>query len=269
MREPDPSENIEQYIGNVVQEARLAKTRAKVPGEDWSQTFLARRVFASQSRISEVETGDTPPDTDLARKIELALGLRPDELVNLVKILEQATVRDYAKSYLLRQQSAEMLQTSSFLIPGLLQTPDYARELMQTGQAFAPQNVDSFVEQRMARHAIWEREDPPWMTAVLAEAALHTTTECQLKKLLDSQEEPNICIRILPNRAGQILGSLTILTFPGGVRGAYSEGFDTGRYSEEPDQVLRYQKVYDRLAAHALTPEASSAAIHDALKRFH
>jgi transcriptional regulator with XRE-family HTH domain len=267
-REPDPSENIEQYIGNKVQEARLARARAKVPGEDWSQTGLARRVFASQSRISEVETGDAPPDTDLARKLESVLGFRPDELVNLVRILGQNIVRDYAKTFLRRQAVAEMMHTASFLVPGLLQTEDYTRELMYS-QAADPRSVDALVGHRMARQAIWEREDPPWMSCILAEAALHGSTEPQLTRLLDAQGAANISIRVLPSRSGHVLGTMTILTLSGGVRGAYHEGFDTGRYSEDADQVMLLQKVYDRLAERALTVDASTAAIHDALKRLH
>lgn len=269
LREPDPSENIEQYIGNVVQEARLARARAKIPGEDWSQTFLAKRAFTSQSRISEVETGDAPPDTELARKLESVLELRPDQLVNLVRILEQNIVRDYAKTFLRRQAEAEMMHTSGFLVPGLLQTPDYARELMLTGQAADPSNIDALVEHRMARQAVWDRKTPPWMSCILGEAALHGSTGPQLKRLLDAQETPNISIRVLPNRAAQILGTMVILTLPGGIRGAYHEGFNTGHYSEEADQVMYLQKVYDRLADYALPVDASTAVVHEVLKRLH
>ncbi|WP_433546870.1 helix-turn-helix domain-containing protein [Streptomyces sp. CA-294286] len=267
-REPDPSENIEQYIGNVVQEARLARARAKIPGEDWSQTFLAKRVFTSQSRISEVETGDAPPDTELARKLESVLELRRDQLVNLVRILEQDTVRDYAKPFLRRQAQAELMHACGPVVPGLLQTPDYTRELLLSGQAGDPKDIESFVEQRMARQVVWERDSPPWMSAVLAESVLHGATGPQLKKLLEAQETPNITLRVLPNRAGHVLGTMMILTLPNGARGAYTEGFDTGHYSEELAQVLRFQKVYDRLAADSMSAEASTAAIHEALKRF-
>ncbi|MFJ6697006.1 Scr1 family TA system antitoxin-like transcriptional regulator [Streptomyces sp. NPDC091272] len=267
-REPDPSENIEQYIGNAVQEARLARMRAKVPGEDWSQTFLAKRVFVSQSRISEVETGDAPPDTGLARKLESVLGLRSDQLVDLVRILEQATVKDYAKPFLRRQAQAELLHVCDRVVPGLLQTPDYARELLLSGQAGDPRRIESFIEQRMAWQAIWQREDPPWMSVVLAEPVLYGATEPQLKRLLDAQETANITLRVLPYRAGHILGHTTILTLPGGLRGAYTEGFSTGHYSEETARITRFQKVYDRLAADALTAEASTASIHEALRRF-
>ncbi|MBB6435752.1 helix-turn-helix domain-containing protein [Streptomyces candidus] len=253
----------------MVQEARLARARARIPGEDWSQTFLAKRVFTSQSRISEVETGDAPPDTELARKLEAVLELRRDQLVNLVRILEQATYVGYAKPFLRRQQEAVMIHACGHIVPGLLQTADYTRELILTANAGSLEQVDRTIEQRRSRQAVWEREDPPWMSLILAESALYGATEPQLARLVEAHESPNINLRVLPSRAGHIVGTMSILTLPNGTRGAYTEGFNTGSYSEEVAQVLWYQKVYDRLAARALAVEESATAIQKALKRFH
>src|SRR5262245_56292159 len=138
VRELDPSEGLEQYIGDVVREARLAKAKTKAEGGDWSQSYLAGRVYVAQSRISEVATGGGPAARDLAGKLEAALGLPPGRLVNLVRFLEQETVRDYAKSFLRRQERAQMFHTAAATVPGLLQTPDYARQLLLSGQAGDP-----------------------------------------------------------------------------------------------------------------------------------
>ncbi|MFC9883135.1 Scr1 family TA system antitoxin-like transcriptional regulator [Streptomyces libani] len=263
----DPSQGLEQYIGDLVQEARLARRKTRYEGGDWTQSYLASRVYVSQSRISEVETGDVPPDRDLAMKLEMTLGLRTGTLVNLVKFVEEATVRDYAKPFLRRQEEAQMFHAASFTIPGLLQTPDYARELLLSGQAGDPRDIDSYVEQRMARQHVWDGGDPPWMSLVLSEAALHQTTIPQLERLLVAQESPNISVQVLPFGAGHIMGTVYVLTLRNGARSAYTEGFLTGNYSEDVETVLRYQRVYDRLAASALTAEASTAKIHEALTR--
>ncbi|MFC9231378.1 Scr1 family TA system antitoxin-like transcriptional regulator [Streptomyces decoyicus] len=263
----DPSEGLEQYIGHLVQEARLTRRKDKHEGGDWSQTYLAGRVYVSQSRISEVETGDVPPDRDLAGKLEMPLGLAPGTLVHLVKFLEERTVLDYAKPFLRRQERAQMFHAAAFTVPGLLQTPDYARQLLLAGQAGDPRDIDSYVEQRMARQWVWEKEDPPWMSLVLAEAALDQVTVTQLERLLQAQESPNISVQVLPPGAGHIMGTLYVLTLPEGTRGAYTEGFLTGNYSEDVETVLKFQRVYDRLAASALTAAASTDRIHEALKR--
>ncbi|WP_043265734.1 helix-turn-helix transcriptional regulator [Streptomyces sp. CT34] len=267
IREVDPGEGIEQYIGNVVRDARVDKARAKAEGHDWTQSYLARRVFVSQTRISEVETGDVPPDRDLAGKLETALDLPRDSLTNLVRILEQQTVRDYAKPYLMRQEKARMIHTAGSIVPGLLQTPDYARELMLAGQAGDPTGIDSYVEQRMARQKVWDREHPPWMSGVIDEAALCHASTAQLERLLEVQERPNITIQVLPFGSGPVNGIIAILTLPSGIRGAYTEGFYTGNYSEDIAEVIKYQRVYDRYAARSLTAEASTDKFNEALKR--
>ncbi|MHC0430793.1 helix-turn-helix domain-containing protein [Streptomyces sp. O3] len=267
VNEPDPSASLEQYIGNMVQEARLIRQKNKSGAADWSQTFLAGRVFVSQSRVSDVETGKVPPDRDLASKLEQVLELPRDSIVNLVRLLEHQTVKDYAKPFLRRQDEANTFHAASFVVPGLLQTPDYARELLLAGQAGDPRDIDSYVEQRMQRQRVWERGDPPWMSLVLSEAALYQTTAPQLDRLLQHQEAPNVSIQILPFGSGHIVGTLYVLTLPDGSRGAYTEGFLTGSYSEDVETSLQFQRVYDRLAASALTAEASTAKIQAALKR--
>lgn len=257
--ELDPAESLEAYIGNQVREARRAK--------GWSQTDLAAKVFSNKSRISEVENGEAL-DHALAAKLGVVLELG-DSLTDLVRIREQETVRDYAKPYLAKQERAALIHTAGFIVPGLLQTPDYARELLLSGQAGETAHVDFYVDQRMARQKLWERENPPWMSVVLDEAALHRSTQAQLEKLLAVQEAPNITVQVLPFGARQYLtGTIAILTLPEGSRGVYTEGFYTGNYSEETAEVIRYQKFYDRVAASALTAEASTDRIEQALKRF-
>ncbi|GHC61814.1 helix-turn-helix domain-containing protein [Streptomyces flavofungini] len=256
--ELDPAESLEAYIGNQVREARRAK--------GWSQTDLAAKVFSNKSRISGVENGEAL-DHALAIKLGLVLELG-DSLTDLVRIREQQTVRHYAKPYLAKQESAALIHTVGFLVPGLLQTPDYARELMLIGQVDNPTNVESYVEQRMERQKLWERDDPPWFAAVLDEAAIAHANAPQLERLREAQEQQNITLQLLPFGAGKIMGTMAVLTQPDGSRGAYTEGFLTGHYSEEPAAVLRFQRVYDRLASSALTAEATTACIEDALKRF-
>lgn len=256
--ELDPAESLEAYIGNQVREARRAK--------GWSQTDLAAKVFSNKSRISEVENGEAL-DQALAAKLGVVLELG-DSLGDLVRIRDQQTVLDYAKPYLAKQEKAALIHTAGFIIPGLLQTPDYARELLLAGQNGDPAYIESYVEQRMERQKVWERDDPPWFTAVLDEAAIAHATAPQLERLREAQEQHNITLQLLPFGAGRITGTVAVLTQPDGSRGAYTEGFLTGRYSEEPHTVLRYQRVYDRLASSSLTTEATTVRIEEALKRY-
>ncbi|MEU3373299.1 helix-turn-helix transcriptional regulator [Streptomyces sp. NPDC006711] len=272
-RELEPGDSLEQYLGNLVREARAAMDQSE-GRKLWTQAHLAERVFVSQTRISEVELGEVPPDRSLAEKIERTLNMRPGSLVDLVKLLERENVRDYAKPFVRRQEEARLIHEFRLTIPALLQTGDYARALLVTGDA-DPRAIDTYVEQRMERQRILEQDDPPWFAAIVDEAVLLRGTgsssvmAAQLKVLLEAQEVRTTSIRILPLRSPHVIaGSFTLVTLANGVRGAYTEGFSTGNYTEEFAEVMTYQRVYDRLTASALTAEASTALIYEAMERF-
>ncbi|MEU8621493.1 helix-turn-helix transcriptional regulator [Streptomyces sp. NPDC048623] len=253
----DPGDSIEQCLGNVVREARLAL------GRDWTQTYLAAKVFSSGSWISAIELGEDPPDRDLAKKLEIVLQLQPGRLVDLVKILTEQNVRDYAKTYLRRQLEATAMHEFWIVVPGLLQTVGYARAAMEAGLAGDSGQIGDFVRQRLERQALLERPDPPWMMIVLDEASLRRdlgggpVVREQIEHLLAMCERPNVNIQVLPIKGAPVAGSLSLLTLPRGQRGAYTEGFNTGNYTEEPAEVMQFQRVYDLLQRGALSVRAS------------
>ncbi|MFD9861816.1 helix-turn-helix domain-containing protein [Streptomyces alboflavus] len=266
VRDVDPSEGLEQYIGNFIREARQVK--------EWSQSQLAERLFVGQSRISEMELGDVPPDRDLAEKIERTLELSTGTLTSLVRILVRAAVRDYAQPFLIRQEQARMIHDFRLTVPPLFQTREYARALLVAGGT-DPRRIDTYVEHRLDRQRLLEQEEPPWLSMILDEAALlrgtgsAETMSAQLTVLLQAQEMNHVSLRVLPLESSlSIAGSFTLITLPNGARGAYTEGFLTGNYTEEVAEVMAYAQVYDRLAASALTAEASTDRIEQALKRF-
>ncbi|MGW4053615.1 helix-turn-helix domain-containing protein [Streptomyces sp. NPDC004779] len=253
----EPGESIEQYLGNVVREARLAL------GRDWTQAYVAVKTFSSGTRISEIERGEDPPDRELARRLEIVLRLPPGTLVNLVRIRTERYVRDYAKLYMRRELEATAMHEFSIVVPGLLQTAGYARALMESGAAGDSAQIGAFVSRRLERQALLDRPDPPWMMTVIDEAALRRgigggrVMREQIEHLLTMCERPHVNLQVLPMRAAPVNGSLTLLTLPKGQRAAYVEGFSTGNYTEEPDRVMRVQRVYDLLQQDALSNRAS------------
>ncbi|MEU6169620.1 helix-turn-helix domain-containing protein [Streptomyces tanashiensis] len=265
----DPGDSIEQYLGNRVREARLAL------GREWTQAYLAAKVFSSGSRISEIERGEDPPDRDLAKKLEIVLRLPPGSLVDLVKILTDQNVRDYAKTYMRRQLEATAIHEFSIVVPGLLQTAGYARAVMEAGLAGDSAQIGSFVGRRLERQAVLDQADPPWMMIVLDEACLRRdmgggqVMREQIEHLLAMSERPNVNVQVLPMKGAPVAGSLALLTLPKGERGAYTEGFSTGNYTEEPAEVMRFQRVYDLLQQGALGVRASLELMRAIAKEHH
>lgn len=160
------------------------------------------------------------------------------------------------------------------VIPGLLQTGDYARELMTSmGMTDAAESrVDALVEVRLARQAVLTREDPLTLWAIIGEAALHTrctgdgVMRDQLGKLLALGRRPNVTIQVLPSAAHPhvgMMGSFTVLGFEDHVDldVCHVESLTAALYVEDREQVATYREAYERLRAAALSPEASAHRI--------
>ncbi len=281
-RDVDPSQGLEQYIGRMVQDARLrrqqeAKEKGDFKDAPWSQAFVAKRTYTSQSRISEVETGEVPPDTDLAQKLEGTLGLdprfprqpgshpEPGERQRLRQALHPSPPPRGNDALRLRPDSP-------WPSPDTRVRPS----LVLAGQAGdPPRRIQHIVDQRMERaRRVLSGDHQPWLTAIIYEAVLHCdmgepeVAREQLEHLLKAQEQPNISVRVLPFTAAIVSGSFTLLTLNSGRRATYTEGFGTGSYSEETATVMQYQRVYDRLAEEALSARDSTGRIHEVLKRF-
>ncbi|MBD0712336.1 MULTISPECIES: helix-turn-helix domain-containing protein [unclassified Streptomyces] len=256
-KELDPGDSIEQYLGNKVREARLAL------GREWTQTLVATKTFSSKSRISEIERGEDPPDRRLAEKLEIVLSLPSGTLTDLVKILTVQNVRDYAQTYMRRQLDATAIHEFSIVVPGLLQTAGYARAAMEAGLAGDATQIGEYVRRRLERQAVLDQPDPPWMVTVLDEACLRRdmgggqVMREQIEHLVAMCERPNVNIQVLPMKGAPVAGSVSLLTLPKGQRGAYTEGYETGKYTEEPSEVMRFQRVYDLLQQGALGVRAS------------
>jgi transcriptional regulator with XRE-family HTH domain len=160
------------------------------------------------------------------------------------------------------------------VIPGLLQTGEYAREIITaTAMSAAVEGrIDPLVEVRLARQSVLTREHPVELWAIIAEGALRTrcvgegVMRDQLARLLDRGRRPNVTIQILPSDApphvGQ-LGSYSLLSFDeqADLDVVHVESLTSALYVEESPHVAVYRDAFERLRAAALSPELSAKRI--------
>ncbi|WP_435974739.1 helix-turn-helix domain-containing protein [Streptomyces sp. Qhu_M48] len=259
--EIDPSESLESFIADMIRDARKR--------HGWRQQDLAAKVFSSTTRISEIENGD-PPELKLGRQLAQVLELG-EALVNLLVIRDRSAFRDYAQGFLRDQARARTIHEFSLVVPGLLQTPEYARAIMQQADPGGNNDIDGAVRRRAERQAVFDGPHPPWFWVVLDENALSKVIGSkqvmrgQIERLLEAVARPFINVQILKADRAGISGSVSLLTLPSGERTAYTEGFSTGRYMVEPADVDRFQRIYDRLHADALGTVESEEIIREAL----
>ncbi|MBC6471061.1 helix-turn-helix domain-containing protein [Actinomadura alba] len=159
------------------------------------------------------------------------------------------------------------------VIPGILQTADYARALMSRGPAeISAAEIDHRVEIRMARQQILTGEDPLRLWAVIDEAALQrpaggdVVMRAQMQHLIKVAELPKVTLQVIPFSSGThpgTKGPFTILEFrerqdPDAV---YVENVAGELFIEEPEEVDSFRIAFERLTAVAKSPEDTIATI--------
>ncbi|WP_121156382.1 helix-turn-helix domain-containing protein [Micromonospora pisi] len=178
-----------------------------------SQEDFGKRAHYSGSQVSAVELGQRPLD-----EVYLA---RADEIFEtgglFVAMLELAK-RDgepiWFRPWLEAERNATQLRCfHPTLIPGLLQTEDYARAVIRTDSRLTEEEVEKLVAARMERQAILDREHPPQLTAVIDESALRRFADgCekvmaeQLMHLVASAERQHVSVHVIPASAGLYVG---------------------------------------------------------------
>ncbi|WP_433333669.1 helix-turn-helix domain-containing protein [Spirillospora sp. CA-294931] len=159
------------------------------------------------------------------------------------------------------------------LIPGLLQTMEYARTLLKKGPyATDPAQVERLVSIRMQRQGIVTRKDPPRLRAVLDEAALHrrvggpAVMQAQLLHLVELSHLPHVSLRVLPYGAGAypgMTGAFKILELggPGSLRVVSVDSLTQMSYREKDDEIQTYTDAFQVLCSMALSETDSRALI--------
>jgi hypothetical protein len=160
----------------------------------------------------------------------------------------------------------------SIVVPGLLQTPDYARAMHEVViPKLSKERIDELVRVRLVRQQLLRRDPPLVVSAVVDEAALHrvvggaATMRAQLAQLVELSHLPNVTIRVIPFTAGAHFAmdsTFRILEFRSPVPDVvYVEGLVGFLYLDRAQDVARYQTTYEHLTEFALTPTGSAELI--------
>jgi transcriptional regulator with XRE-family HTH domain len=177
------------------------------------------------------------------------------------------------------QSRAERLRTySAMLVPGLLQTREYAETLIRNDAAVhtSEETIEKGIELRMTRQQILRGDEPVSFGAVVDESVLYRViggpkvTHNQLVRLLEVAEQSNVEVRVLPLRRGQhagLDGSFWLYEMPDPYPDVACVDYLTGAvYVEDDAAVDRFRQAYAQLSAMALAGKESAALIAAAVK---
>ncbi|MGA6170810.1 helix-turn-helix domain-containing protein [Streptomyces sp. NPDC012600] len=242
-----------------------------------TQTEVGFLTHVVGSRINQVEraTG-AKPTLELTRSLDKVL--RADDLlIDLWPYVYREAYPDWSQAFIAYSARAAVIREySSHAVPGLLQTPEYARALLSMGHSLRDaEHLEERVAARLERQNRLTRPDRPHLWIILDEAVLRrpvggaAVMRGQLEKLLSMAEEPSITVQVLPfdqGAHGALAGSLSLLVMPDGTQIAYTEGAHNGQLTEEPDEVEQFALTYDQLRAMALPPLMSLDLIRSVLE---
>ncbi|WP_067456546.1 helix-turn-helix domain-containing protein [Actinomadura macra] len=254
-------------------------------------TAAAKRLDWHPSKLTRMERNEwrRPLPRDVVDLLDL-YGItdegRRERLVTLAKEGRQrgwwhpyeAELSDQYTTYIgLEAEAASVLSFEALMVPGLVQTDDYAREVMRSGQAeIADDEVERRVELRLARQRVLTRDDPLRLSVVFDEAVLHRVVgspeimRVQFRHLLEMAKHPRVTLQAIPFTAGAhpgVLGPFAILRFadPADPEAVYVENLAGELFVEEPVEVERFQIAFQRLVAVALSPKDTIKLIADKL----
>jgi hypothetical protein len=215
-----------------------------------------------------VEALHRVPTRDLAGHLDKAFGT-PGTFTRLEGRLRDlpfpASFRPFA-AYEAEAISLCVFQHS--LVPGLLQTPAYARAVLATRPNTTDDELDNLVTARLARQAILTRDDPPapLLWALIDEGVLYRPVapaevmHDQLMDLVRMSRLPNVTIQVIPYSAGGhtgLLGAFVVADLDSAVGIVYVEDIADGRVFEDPGAVSRVTLRYKSLQSEALPKGAS------------
>lgn len=238
----------------------------------WSQADLAEKIPYSLSTISMVEALHRAPARDLARHLDKGFGT-PGTFARL-----EARLRDLPFPASFRPFAAYEAEATALyvfehsLVPGLLQTPGYARAVLATRPNTAEDEVDNLVDARLARQVILTRDDPPapLLWALIDEGVLYRPVapaevmHGQLACLAEMSRRPNITVQVVPYSAGGhtgLLGAFTIADMSSSAGIVNVEDITYGRVFEDSATVSRVTLNYKSLQSEALPKGASRELI--------
>ncbi|MFD7767070.1 helix-turn-helix domain-containing protein [Streptomyces sp. NPDC059787] len=245
----------------------------------FTQVELGARVFVSGGYIGQFEQAIRKPQLDVARRIDESLqtdGFFERLWRKLIK--EQPYAEYFAHAAELERLATNICEWAPAVVPGLLQTPEYARSIyFASNPLTTDEYVDEMVALRIARAQLLKDATRPVYWVLLHEAVLRvpvgsaSVMALQLDHIAQAARSRKALVQVLPFSAGahpQMGKILRLLEFEDAPPTVYTEAVLSGNLLDDPAVVKRVRADYDLLRAAALSLDASLTMIEAAAEDF-
>ncbi|WP_406285061.1 helix-turn-helix domain-containing protein [Streptomyces sp. NBC_00209] len=253
-----------------------ARIRSLREAHGWKQENLAKQTGYSSTHISAVETGRKMPTLRFSRQADVAFGIQGtvDTFESAWREIRNGSLLEGFPQYVgFEGRAVELRLFNIGIVPGLLQTPEYARALansaVQRG-AISQEQADERVSFLAERQAALVRPMPPMLFIIMDESCVRRPVggpdvmDAQLARLIEVAEMPNTSLHIAPYAMGERRTfdlPVNLLTLPDRSVVCYAESQTQGHLDRESTAVLPVLTAYHQLQAIVLSQEASVAMI--------
>lgn len=257
-----------------------------------SPATAGRHIRAHISKISRMETAHVslkPRDVD---ELLALYGVDEKERADIAALVKRSArpdwwqpygevVPDWFQQLIGLERDAHLIRTyETQYVPGLLQTPDYARAVVRSGYRLAPAaEIERRVQLRLERQVRMLQPGAPVLWAVVEEGVLHRPVggaevmREQLTYLLEALRQPGVRLQIASYQASAVAGpgaAVTYLRFAQGFLPdvVYLEHMTSAVYLDRLEDLDKYRAALDELSTLAATPAESRVMIEEALRRY-
>jgi transcriptional regulator with XRE-family HTH domain len=291
---------VEGPTGSTVPRRQLGRGLRDLRGQARMTVKAAAQALEwSEAKMWRVETGQTSVRALDVEQMCRVYGAPADLTESLMALAKETKSKgwwlDYADAinegfdvYLGLEEAADRLSWyEAELVPGLLQTDEYARTLIRSDNPdLDDEEIDRRVQLRIARQSLITRAtNPPKLDVVVNESILRRpvggkkTMSAQLARLVSVSELDNVALKVMPfevgMHAGIMSGPFIVLEFPVNGNGTpsepptiYVDGFTGALFLDKPHEIVRYEAAFKNIWGAALDEAASRDLITKAVKEY-
>ncbi|MDX2603715.1 helix-turn-helix transcriptional regulator [Streptomyces caniscabiei] len=265
-------------VGQVVLGRRLQELRESA---GLKREEAARVLRVAPATVRRMETADVALKIPYVQVLLTTYGVPEPEVAAFVTLVEEANrpgwwqrfhdvLPDWFSMYVSLEGAAHLIrQYEPHFVPGMLQTEEYARAVMEAGTVgqTGPETIERHVSLRMARQKLLTQEKPPHLWVIMDETALMRPVSIraqvmrdQIDRLLDVTEKDHVILQVCEFASGPHPGtyapfSLFRFAEPELPDMVYTEYLTGALYLDSRTEVALHLEVLDHMAAHAASAE--------------
>ncbi|KUF19464.1 helix-turn-helix domain-containing protein [Streptomyces silvensis] len=272
-KDTDASANVPAFYG--------AELRFKREAAGLTLERLAEGSFRGIPFLSQIERGERRMPFDLAKHVDERLGTDGffQRRCEDARKARQEGHAEYFADVAEMEQFAESVEDwAPMIVPGLLQTPAYARVIVRAAMPRASvDEVEKKVAARVKRGDLFQRETPPELWVILDESVMRRRVLPPegmaelLEHIAEVAKRTRSILQIVPETTAAhpfMMGMTRTMTFADAPPVIYTESLHSGQLIDYPPLVKQYRTSYDLLRAAALPPEVSLTMVEDAAEDY-